>query len=425
MDGSDRGVKTAIIVSTGTELLLGNTIDSNSVFLSRKLTELGIKVQGKIVVGDDAQDIKTAFETGLTAADMLISSGGLGPTKDDLTKDMACAVMDCQAVLVEEELERIKNYFSQRGRPMPDNNIKQAMFPSEAIILRNERGTAPGMYLKQDSRLIILLPGPHHEMKSMYLKEVEPRLLTEYGLLGNGDVSRIIKVFGPGESQLELMLGEIMEKQQGYSIALTAKRGEINIGIQVLGPEVKERKRKLEEITRRVKEQLGNNIFGIDQDTMMEVTAASLKRLGKKIALAESCTGGLLAKMFTDLPGSSDYFWGGVTSYSNAAKEILLGVKGETLNKYGAVSRETAEEMVRCLVNIAGTDIGVAITGIAGPSNGQDDGPVGLVFIAIMYNGICTIREMKFGGQRDMIRELAARTALDMVRRRLKAEEGE
>ncbi len=416
-------MKTAFIVSTGTELLLGTTADTNSIFLSRRLTELGIKVQGKAVAGDDAGDIKSAFAYGLTAADMVISSGGLGPTNDDLTKDMACEVMNCQVVLVDEELERIKDYFSKRGRSMPDSNVKQAMFPPEAIILRNERGTAPGMYLKKDAGLIILLPGPPHEMKSMYLKEVEPRLVAEYGLEETGDVSRIIKVFGPGESQLEVILGELMENQQGYSMALTAKNGEIHIGIQVYGEDIKERQYRLDEITLKVREKLGNNIFGVDKDTMLEITASSLKRQGKKIALAESCTGGLLAKMFTDLPGSSDYFWGGVTSYSNEAKQLFLGVKEETLNNYGAVSQETAEEMVRGLVNIAGTDVGAAITGIAGPSGGSDDKPVGLVYIAVMYNGQCTVKELRFGGQRDMIRALAARTALDMVRRRLEAEE--
>ncbi len=416
-------MKTAFIVSTGTELLLGTTIDTNSIFLSKRLTELGIKVQGKIVVGDDSRDIKCAFETGLASADMVISSGGLGPTNDDLTKDMACEVMNCQAVLAAEELERIKDYFSKRGRPMPESNVKQAMFPPEAVILRNERGTAPGMYLKKDTRLVVLLPGPPHEMKSMYLKEVEPRLVAEFGLEETGYVSRIIKVFGPGESQLEVILGELMEKQQGYSMALTAKSGEIHIGIQVYGEDIRERQHKLEEITRKVRGKLGNNIFGVDEDTMLEITASSLKRQGKKIALAESCTGGLLAKMLTDLPGSSDYFWGGVTSYTNAAKQLLLGVKEETLNKYGAVSFETAEEMARGLVNIAGTDVGVSITGIAGPSGGSDDKPVGLVYIGVLCNGSYTVKELRFGGQRDMIRALAARTALDMVRRRLKAEE--
>ncbi len=417
-------MKTAFIVSTGTELLLGTTADTNSIFLSRRLTELGIKVQGKAVVGDDAGDIKSAFEYGLAAADMVISSGGLGPTNDDLTKDMACEVMNCQAVLVDEELERVKDYFIKRGRPMPESNIKQAMFPPGAIILRNKRGTAPGMYLKNDTSLIVLLPGPPHEMKSMYLHEVEPRLLDDYALRDRSFTSRTIKVFGPGESQVEEMLGELIKKPQGYNMALTAKSGEIHIGIQVYGNDINECLKKLDGITNRVREKLGNNIFGVDDDTMLEITASSLKQQGKKIALAESCTGGLLAKMLTDLPGSSDYFWGGITSYSDEAKQLLLGVKEETLNKYGAVSFETAEEMVRGLINISGTDVAVSITGIAGPSGGNDDKPVGLVYIGIICDGSYTVKEIKFGGQRDMIRVLAARTALDMVRRRLHAQEG-
>lgn len=410
---------TAYIVSTGTELMLGTTVDTNSIFLSASLTRLGIKVLGKIVVSDDEGDIRCAFKTGLALADMVICSGGLGPTKDDLTKDIACEVMNCQAVLVAEELERVKGYFSKRGRPMPDSNIKQAMFPPEAVILRNQRGTAPGMYLKKDDRLIVLLPGPPHEMKSMYIQEVETLLAVEYGLLETADVSRIIKVFGPGESQIEVILGELMEQQEGYNMALTAKSGEIHIGIQVFGTNLKERQQKLEDLTQQVKEKLGNNVFGVDQDTMLEITASGLKRLGKKIALAESCTGGLLAKMFTDLPGSSDYFWGGVTSYSDEAKQVLLGVKAETLHRYGAVSSATAEEMVRGLVSIAGTEVGISITGIAGPSGGSEEKPVGLVYIALMFDGNCTVKELRYGGQRDMIRMLASRTALDMVRRKL------
>ncbi|KUG03805.1 c-terminal domain of cina type s [hydrocarbon metagenome] len=415
---------TAYIVSTGTELLMGSTSDTNSIFLSRQLIELGIKVQGKIVVGDDAGDIKRAFEYGLSAADMVISSGGLGPTNDDLTKEMACEVMDCQAVLIDEELERVKNYFIKRGRPMPESNIKQAMFPPGAVILRNKRGTAPGMYLRQKAKLIVLLPGPPHEMKSMYFNEVEPRLADEYALWDKSYACRTIKVFGPGESQVEVMLGELIERPQGYSMALTAKSGEIHIGIQVYGKDINECPKKLDEITNRVREKLGNNIFGVDEDTMLDITASSLKRQNKRIALAESCTGGLLAKMLTDLPGSSDYFWGGVTAYNDEAKQLMLGVKEETLDKYGAVSFETAEEMVRGLVNISGTDVGVSITGIAGPSGGSDDKPVGLVYIGVICDGVYNVKELRFGGQRDMIRVLAARTALDMVRRILNAQEG-
>ncbi len=414
----------AYIVSTGTELLLGSTSDTNTEFLSRRLSQLGIHIQGRITAGDEGGAIRSAFEYGLERADMVISSGGMGPTGDDLTKAMACELMNCQPVLVQEEVERIQAYFARRGRYMPPANIKQAMFPPGAVILRNERGTAPGMYLKNGSKLIVLLPGPPHEMKTMYLKEVEPRLRVDYGLDDQGSVSRTLKVFGPGESQVEMLLGDLIEKPQGYNMALTVKAGEIYIGIQV-NQGLANQQQKLDEITEKVKEILGRNIFGMDNDTLPEVTVSLLKRQGKRIAAAESCTGGLLAKMLTDLPGSSDYFWGGIVSYSNEAKQVLLGVKEELLDRFGAVSPETAEAMVRGLLVRSGTEIGVAITGIAGPSGGSEGKQVGLVYIAVMHNGRCTIKEMRFGGQRDMIRMLAARTSLDIVRRILQAQEAE
>jgi len=419
-------LKNAYIISTGTELVRGSTADTNSIFLSRRLIELGINVTGKSVVGDDARVIRNTFENALTAADIVIASGGLGPTHDDLTKKIACEVMRVKTEIVTVELDRIKEFFASRRRPMPESNIKQAMFPPEAVILKNERGTAPGMYLKQDSKLLILLPGPPHEMGNMYLQEVEPRLIDEYQLCGTGDVSRIIKVFGPGESQLEEMLKDVMENQQGYSAALTVKQGEIHIGISIDSIDSKgvvNRQEMLEEITDRIKKLIGNNIIGFDEDTLVKKTAALLQKRGKKIALAESCTGGLLSKMITDLPGSSDYFWGSVISYSNEAKRVFLGVKDATLNKFGAVSRETAEEMAGGIVARSGVDIGVAVTGIAGPSGGSDEKPVGLVYIAVMYNGSCTVRELRFGGKRDVIRIISAKTALDMVRRKLAAEE--
>ncbi|NLO22645.1 MAG: competence/damage-inducible protein A [Syntrophomonadaceae bacterium] len=415
----------AYIVSTGTELLLGSTADTNSLFLSQRLTELGIKVEGKVIVGDDGRDIREAFEQGLRRADMVISSGGLGPTNDDLTKDMACRVMNCQAVLVEEEAERVKAYFMKRGRPMPPSNMKQAMFPPEAVILKNDRGTAPGMYLRKDSKLIALLPGPPHEMRSMYLNELEPLLISDYALSKQSSAHRIIKVFGPGESQVEVILGELIEKPQGYNMALTAKAGEIHIGIQVFEQEQTRRQQRLDEITAQVKARLGPHVFGIDQDSLLNTTVSSLIQKGKTIAVAESCTGGLLSKILTDLPGSSAYFWGGVVSYSNEAKQRLLGVSRDVLDNFGAVSRESAEAMVRGLVDRSGTDLGAAVTGIAGPATGSEEKSVGLVYIAVLYGNSCTVKEVRLGGQRDMVRTLAAKSALDTVRRILMAEEME
>lgn len=407
----------AYIIATGSELLLGTTRDTNSDYLAARLKKIGIKVQGKITVGDSEPDIRSAFETALAMADIVISTGGLGPTVDDLTKEVACRAMNCSLELNPGELERIKVYFQNRGRVMPNSNIKQAMFPKEAIILENNKGTASGMWLKKNSKIIVLLPGPPYEMENMYLEQLETLLVNEYNLQGAGSVTRTIKVFGPGESQLQEMLGELIMNQPGYSLGLTAKSGEIHIGLSVEEGIMEDRLKRLEHLTCSLKRLLGNNVFGSDEDTLASVTGSALRRQGKTVALAESCTGGLLAEMMTDIPGSSRYFWGSVTSYSNEAKQLILGVKEETLNKFGAVSRETAEEMARGIKKLSGADFGVAITGIAGPDGGTIEKPVGLVYIAIAADNKCEIKELRFAGGRYLIRTLAAKTALDLLRR--------
>lgn len=414
----------AYIIATGSELLLGTTQDTNSDYIADKLRNIGVKVQGRIIAGDTKQELRIAFRVGLSLADIVIATGGLGPTEDDLTKEIACEAMNCKAELVPGELERIKLYFQGRGRIMPKSNIKQAMFPQEAIILENTRGTASGMWLKRGSKLMVLLPGPPYEMETMYLEQLEGRLINEYNLRYAGSVNRVIKVFGPGESQLEEMLGELITNQQWYKMGLTAKNGEIHIGISVEDGSLAERIQKLEQLTSVLKQRLGTNIFGADEDTLASITGMELSKWGKTVALAESCSGGLLAKMMTDIAGSSRYFWGSVTSYSNEAKQLILGVKESTLNKYGAVSRQAAGEMARGIKELSKADFGVAITGIAGPGGGTEEKPVGLVYVAIAADDICEVKEMRYGGGRHLIRTLAAKTALDLLRRTLNKERG-
>jgi nicotinamide-nucleotide amidase len=411
-------LKKAYLISTGTELLIGSTIDTNSVFLSEKLLALGIRVTGKSTIGDNPESIRNAFNIGLSSADIVISTGGLGPTFDDLTKTVASEVMGTTLELRPEEAERLQAFFDRRRRKMPEINLKQAKFPPEAEVLANPLGTAPGMYLKKGEKVIALLPGPPREMRPMYLNELEPLLCRDFRL-ERKSVMRTIKILGPGESQVEELIAEIMKNPAGCSLALIAHEGEVHIRVTAEGKDIDHSRGILDSISNRIKEKVGHNIFGYDDDSLSSIVAGLLKDQQKTIAVAESCTGGLLGRLLTDLPGSSSYFWGGVISYSNNAKTKMLNVDNAILDQYGAVSPQTAEAMARGIVKQSGADIGVSITGIAGPEGGTDSKPVGLVYIGLAEGGFCQSKELRFVGDRNGIRMLSAKSALDIVRRHL------
>lgn len=412
-------MKKAYIISTGTELLLGSTLDTNSVYISERLHEIGIRVIGKSVVGDNENTIKQAFNNAMELADIVISSGGLGPTFDDLTKTIACEVMNTRLELRDEEVAKLKDFFTRSHRQMPEINLKQAMFPPEAIVLKNPIGTAPGMYLDMNNKVIALLPGPPREMKEMYQNQLEPLLKKDFQLDKNKAAVKTLKVLGLGESQVEEILADIIKNPAGCSMALMAKAGEIHIRVTAEGCNVEHSENILAQLTDKIINLLGNYIYGFDDDTLQQITSQMVRDSGKKIAFAESCTGGLLSKMITDLPGSSEYFWGSVISYSNGAKVKLLGVKEQTLDTFGAVSEQTAREMAFGIINKSGADIGAAITGIAGPDGGTPEKPVGLVYIAVAEARECKVKELHFVGPRDAVRVLSAKSALDMVRKHL------
>ncbi len=414
---SEYKVTNAFIISTGSELLLGTTQDTNSVFLASQLKEIGIKVIGKITAGDNHEQLSRAFRLGVESADIVISTGGLGPTFDDLTKIVASEIMDCSLILRDEEEKRLRNYFARRERSMPDINLRQAMFPADATVLANSKGTAPGMYLRKNAKTIILLPGPPREMQNMYLNEAEPLLKKDFAADLPKIIRRTIKIMGLGESQVEERLGDLMNCPEGISMALLAAAGEVHI--RLAGEAVNDNSRLLKEHTTKIIGKMGRNVFGLGDETLVAKTAGLLMSKGKKLAVAESCTGGLLGKMITDRPGSSEYFWGGVISYSNESKQHILGVREDTLLKYGAVSQETAREMAQGMRKISGADVTLAITGIAGPEGGSADKPVGLVYIALAYDNGCDVKELRFGHGRDLIRILSAKSALDLLRRQM------
>lgn len=409
----------AYLVSTGTELLLGKTIDTNSVFLAERLTNMGIKVIGKSVVGDNREHIHNAISMGINSADIVITTGGLGPTLDDLTKEVACEVLNCPMVEFEAEVKKLREFFQKRNRNMPEINLKQAMFPIDAKIITNKNGTAPGMYLNKSGKTLICLPGPPHEIMPMYIEEVEPLLKIDYGHNNRQSSVITLNIFGLGESQVEEMLAEIVKDPRGCSLALIAKDGEIQLRVTAEGKDTCHSQQILTELVARIKSILGDKIYGYNENTLPVVVADLLLQHNFNLAVAESCTGGLLAKMLTDLPGSSEYFWGGAVSYSDEAKTRIMGVSDNTISQYGAVSEPVAQEMAIQIRKLAGSDIGVSITGIAGPGGGNEIKPVGTVFIGVDSQRGTKVKQLHFVGNREAIRTLAAKNALDWLRKLL------
>ncbi|MGE5545038.1 MAG: competence/damage-inducible protein A [Bacillota bacterium] len=415
-------MKKAYIVSTGTELLLGNTADTNALFLSRELSALGIRVIGRATVGDNREMIKYAIRTGCDLADLVVCTGGLGPTADDLSREAACEVLGLPLIQNNEELTRIRDYFSRRRREMPESNRKQSMFPPDATVLKNRVGTASGFMVSSHDKTLVLLPGPPHEMEVVFKEELEPRLRHWLGDSGRVMISRTIKVIGPGESQVEAMIADVMADPEGCSLALLAVGGEVHIRITRDAAVQSEANEAVNSVIHRLRKNLGDNIYGEDTDTLPELIIRLLGSRGYTVALAESCTGGMVGKMLTDVPGSSAVFWGGVISYSNEAKTRILGVNEETLKKHGAVSPETAREMARGVRRLSGSTYGISLTGIAGPEGGTAEKPVGLVYLGLATVQGEQARELRLMGGRDGIRTIAAKSALDWLRRTLERE---
>ena len=408
---------TAEIIAVGTELLLGQIANTNAQFLAQKLSEVGVSCYFQTVVGDNPERLKTALAIASERSDIVITTGGLGPTSDDLTKEIVAEFCGLDCVLDEESLRLIEERFARMGKKhMAQNNVKQAEMPRDCIILRNNHGTAPGAIVERDSKIYILLPGPPFEMKSMFTESVRDYLAAKTGEV---IYSRTLRVFGIGESDLEEKLGEVM-KSENPTIAMYAKPGEVTLRLTTLAKDSTEAERLLEPLTAKVREILGDMVYGEGEDySLAQAVVERLKPRGLKVSFAESCTGGLVAAKLTDIPGASEVFDGGIVTYSNEQKEKLLGVPSEMLEEFGAVSQEVAEAMARGVRERFGADIGVGITGVAGPSGGTADKPVGLVYI-----GICGVdeevecRELRLGErERKIIRERTAMYALDMVRR--------
>lgn len=404
------------IVTTGTELLLGQIVNTNSAYLAAELNKLGLDVLYQTTVGDNRDRMRNALSIALDRSDIVITSGGLGPTQGDITKEVSASLFDRELSLHQPSLDNIKQICAFRGYPMTSNNVRQAMVPNGAIVLDNACGTAPGIILEHNGKIIINLPGPPFEMKDMFTRKVIPYLTEKYGVEAT-ILSKVLNTFGIGESTLEEKIKDLILSQSNPTLALLARPGEVIIRITAKAALKSEAQRMIDVLEREIRSRIDEYIFAVDDITMEEIVGDLLKESHMTISCAESCTGGLLSSRLTDVAGSSAYLYGSVISYDNEVKISELKVPRHILETVGAVSEETAIAMAEGIKNKFGTSIGIGITGIAGPDGGSDEKPVGLVYIAIAGELGTKCYKNQFKGKRTAIKYRATQTALDIVRR--------
>ena len=386
-------MKTAIL-SVGTEILFGQIVNTNTVYLSQQMNMLGFDVMYHYTVGDNPKRVEETIDLAFQDCDLILTTGGLGPTQDDLTKEVACKALDDTLVMMDDVLEEITKYFKTLGREMTENNKKQAIMPSRATVFHNDAGTAPGFALEKDGKYIICMPGPPREMKRMFQKSVVPFLQS---MIDGALYYRQIRFFGIGESMLETQLLDLIDNQPDPTLATYAKEGECSLRIASKRATEEEAEHAVDEMLEKVKERVGHYIYSCDDEELAQVVADRLMEQGLTLSSAESCTGGMFASTMTDIPGISQCFDRGLVTYSNQAKMEELGVSAETLEKFGAVSEETALEMVEGLKSVSGSDVCISVTGIAGPGGGSEEKPVGLVYIGFSYGDkkICKKIQMR------------------------------
>ncbi|MCM1112301.1 MAG: competence/damage-inducible protein A [Muribaculum sp.] len=405
---------TVELISVGTEILLGNIVNTNAAYLAEQCAGLGLSCYYQSVVGDNEERLTGALQSAMERSDIVICSGGLGPTEDDLTKETAAKV--CGLELIEDAgwRARIEAFFALRGSTPTDNNWKQALVPAGALVLDNPNGTAPGLIIEGDKAKVILLPGPPGELIPLFAEQVKPYLerLTP-GVI----YSQTVKICGLGESMVETEVKDLIDAQSNPTLATYAKTGEVHIRVTASAKDGKEAKKLTKPMVKELKSRFGENIYTTEEDVTLEKAVEELL-LANKLTLtcAESCTGGLLSARLVNVPGSSEVFKSGLVTYSNKAKRKLLGVKKSTLQKYGAVSARTAEEMARGAANLSKCDVTVSVTGLAGPDGGTKEKPVGLVYIACNIKGKVKVREYHFSGSRAKVRESAVSAALTLMR---------
>lgn len=407
----------AEIIAIGSELLTPDRVDTNSLFLTEKLNSIGIDLNAKCVVGDDEVTLEQTLRDSMKRVDLVISTGGLGPTEDDISKKVFARVFKRKLMLNDAILKRLEERFRSRGLPMTSNNARQALIPSGAQILENENGTAPGLWIESEGKRAILLPGPPHEMKAMFETQCLPRLAEMSKGLRLG--KRVFKVTGMTESACDARIAPIYTPYRNPVTTILTASGGIEIHLKAQASTDEAAEALLNELGDKIEQELGDNIFSRGGESLEQIVGMYLTMRQATVAVAESCTGGLVAERLTRMAGSSAYFMSGVVCYSNIAKTELADVPPLLIQMNGAVSREVAIGLAEGIRQRAGTTYGIGVTGIAGPTGGSDEKPVGLVHVAVSSEAAVDHREVKLPGDRKRIRWWASQLALDMLRRKL------
>lgn len=408
--------RSAEILCIGTELLMGDIVNTNAAFIAKELTLLGIDVYHQTVVGDNPSRLKEAIALAISRSDILITTGGLGPTYDDLSKETLAGFFGRELVLHEPSYQKLKEQYEALGRKLTPNVIKQAYMPKGAIVLNNDNGTAPGCCIMQDGKLAFMMPGPPREMEEMFRCEIVPLLLkdSDHALF-----SHTMHFYGIGESDVEYRLHDLMEQSLNPTIAPYVKTAEVKLRITAQAKNKEEAEALILPIMEQIKGEIGEYLYGIDVEDMQTAAVSLLKEKKLTVATAESCTGGMIAERITQVSGASQVFQWGAVSYSNQVKQQLLGVTEETLRKYSAVSEETAREMAKGARARSGADIAVAVTGNAGPEPSEGK-PVGLVYVAVESDRFSKVVKMESARKsdkdlRELIRHKAALQAFDLI----------
>ena len=406
----------AELISIGTELLLGDIVNTNAQFLSKELAALGIDVYHQSVIGDNKERVLDSFKEAFNRCDIIITTGGLGPTQDDLTKELGAKYFNKRMILHEPSLEWIKKYLDIKDEEILEANKNQAYFPEGSIVLPNEKGTAPGAIISENNKILIILPGPPKEMKAMFTNHVVSFLSD---LTGKIIKSKTLRLFGIGESLMAKKADDIIQNSINPTVAPYAKDYEVTLRVTAKDESQEICDRLINSKCEEIKSVLGEYIYGEGEKSLDVVVAELLCEKNLTISIAESCTGGMVSSTLISYPGISAVFKEGAVTYSNEAKINRLGVNEETINTFGPVSEETAKEMAEGMANVANTDIAISTTGIAGPEGGTDEKPVGLVYIGIFIKGKTIVQKLNLTGDREAIRRKATMNALNILRKEL------
>lgn len=406
---------TCEIISVGTEILLGDILNTDAQYLSKQLAAMGISVLHQTTVGDNPSRLRDALDAAAKRSDIIITSGGLGPTPDDITKEICCEFFSKKCELNQEILKGIENYFNSKGLKMSANNSKQAELPVDCVIFPNDNGTAPGCAIEKDGKHILMLPGPPRELKPMfkyaaeYLKKFSTKVI----------VSHSVRTFGIGESVMAQQTEDLLDGENP-TVAPYAKDGEALLRVTAMADNNDEAEKLCRPVIDEIKSRLGDYVYGVDEPNIETALVKLLKRKKLKIATAESCTGGMISKRITDVAGASEVFDCGIVSYSNEIKAEVLNVSRDDLKKYGAVSEQVARQMAQGALRVSGADIAISVTGIAGPDSDGTDKPVGLSFIAVAAKDFVKVQKIVTGkagpGCRDYNRYVTASNALNLAR---------